>query len=85
MLDALASGIAQSVESADQTFDETLTRFGIEQFLADSFLHLALDEVKGELRRTLTVRKMRFTRHDTGRHPVHITADGLVVAEERVP
>lgn len=62
-----------------------LTRFGVEQFLADSFLHLALDEVKGELRRTLTVRKMRFTRHDTGKHPVHITADGLVVAEERVP
>lgn len=61
-----------------------LTRFGVEQFLADSFLHLALDEVKGELRRTLTVRKMRFTRHDTGRHPVHITTEGIVVAEERV-
>jgi len=61
-----------------------LTRFGVEQFLADSFLHLALDEVKGELRRTLTVRKMRLTRHDTGRHPVHITANGIVVAEERV-
>ena len=61
-----------------------LTRFGVEQFLADSILHLALDEVKGELRRTLTVRKMRLTRHDTGRHPVHITTDGIVVAEERV-
>jgi len=61
-----------------------LTRFGIEQFLADSFLHLALEEVKGELRRTLTVRKMRFTKHDTGKHPVHITPSGLVVAEERV-
>lgn len=61
-----------------------MTRFGIEQFLADSFLHLALEDVKGELRRTLTVRKMRFTRHDTGKHPVHITSDGLVVSEERV-
>jgi len=61
-----------------------LTRFGMEQFLADSFIHLALDEVKGELRRTLTVRKMRFTKHDTGRHPVHVMRDGLVVAEERV-
>lgn len=61
-----------------------LTRFGIEQFLADSFLHLALEDVKGELRRTLTVRKMRFTKHDTGKHPVHITRDGLVVAAERV-
>ncbi len=61
-----------------------LTRFGVEQFLADSFLYLGLDEVKGELRRTLTVRKMRFTRHDTGKHPVHITREGLIVAEERV-
>ncbi|HEV8595965.1 MAG TPA: ATPase domain-containing protein [Thermoplasmata archaeon] len=61
-----------------------LTRFGVEQYLADSFLHLALEEMKGELRRTLTVRKMRFTKHDTGKHPVHITRDGLVVAEERV-
>ena len=61
-----------------------LTRFGVEQFLADSFVHLALEDVKGELRRTLTVRKMRFTKHDTGKHPVHVTRDGLVVAEERV-
>jgi KaiC/GvpD/RAD55 family RecA-like ATPase len=61
-----------------------MTRYGVEQFLADSFLHLALEDVKGELRRTLTVRKMRFTKHDTGKHPVHITRDGLVVAEERV-
>ncbi|MEK6852157.1 MAG: ATPase domain-containing protein, partial [Candidatus Thermoplasmatota archaeon] len=61
-----------------------MTRYGVEQFLADSFLHLALEDVKGELRRTLTVRKMRFTKHDTGKHPVHMTRDGLVVAEERV-
>ena len=61
-----------------------LTRFGVEQFLADSFLHLSLEDVKGELRRTLTVRKMRFTKHDTGKHPVHVTRDGLIVAEERV-
>ena len=61
-----------------------LTRYGVEQFLCDSFLHLALEDVKGELRRTLTVRKMRFTKHDTGTHPVHITRDGLIVAEERI-
>jgi len=61
-----------------------LTRYGVEQFLADSFLHLALEDVKGELRRVLTVRKMRFTKHDTGKHPVHVTRDGLIVAEERV-
>ena len=61
-----------------------MTRYGVEQFLSDSFLHLAMEEVKGEFRRTLAVRKMRFTKHDTGKHPVHITRDGLIVAEERV-
>ena len=47
-----------------------LTRFGVEQFLADSFIYLGLEEIKGDLRRTLTVRKMRFTRHDAAKHPV---------------
>ncbi len=71
--------VAESPES------QTLTRFGVEQFLADSFVHLGLEEVRGDLRRTLTVRKMRFTKHDTAKHPVHITANGLaVLAEEKV-
>ena len=59
-----------------------LTRFGIEQFVADSFIHLDLEEVKGDLRRTLTVRKMRFTRHDASKHPVHITSHGMVVLDD---
>ena len=64
---------------------QALTRYGVEQFLCDSFIHLGLEEVHGELRRTLTVRKMRFTRHDTAKHPFHITATGLnVLAEEKV-
>ncbi len=64
---------------------QALTRYGVEQFLCDSFIYLGLEEVHGELRRTLTVRKMRFTKHDTAKHPFHITATGLnVVAEEKV-
>ena len=59
-----------------------LTRYGIEQFVADSFIHLGLEEVKGDLRRTLTVRKMRFTRHDASKHPVHIGSNGLVVLDQ---
>lgn len=62
-----------------------LTRFGIEQFVADSFIVLGLDEVKGELRRTVTVRKMRFTKHDTGKHPFFITSRGIEISpDERV-
>jgi len=60
----------------------TMTRYGVEQFVTDSFVHLGLEEVKGELRRTLTVRKMRFTRHDTAKHPFHISSSGLTVAAD---
>jgi len=64
---------------------QTLTRYGVEQFVTDSFVHLGLEEVKGELRRTITVRKMRFTRHDTAKHPFYISSTGLnVVADEKV-
>lgn len=59
-----------------------MTRFGVEQFVADSFVYLGLEEVHGDLRRTLTVRKMRFTRHDASKHPVHITPSGMVVLDE---
>ncbi len=70
---------------AESPENQALTRHGVEQFLCDSFIHLGLEEVRGELRRTLTVRKMRFTKHDTAKHPFHITATGLnVVAEEKV-
>ncbi len=62
-----------------------LTRWGFEQFITDSFIHLGLEEAKGELRRTITIRKMRYTKHDTGKHPLRITSKGIVVeADERV-
>ena len=62
-----------------------LTRWGFEQFVADSFIHLGMEETKGELRRTVTVRKMRFTKHDTMKHPLRITQKGIVIeADERV-
>ena len=71
--------ITESVEGVG------LTRWGFEQFVADSFIHLGLEETKGELRRTITIRKMRFTKHDTVKHPLRITQAGIVVeADERV-
>ncbi len=76
---------ATTILIAEAPDGSALTRSGVEQFLADSFTFLGLEEVRGDLRRTVTVRKMRFTKHDTAKHPVHITAGGLtVVAEEKV-
>jgi KaiC/GvpD/RAD55 family RecA-like ATPase len=59
-----------------------LTRFGIEQFIADSFIYLGLDNVKGELRRTIVVRKMRLTNHDVCVHPFLITNKGMKVSSD---
>lgn len=59
-----------------------LTRYGIEQFIADSFITFGLEDVKGELRRTVTVRKARFTRHDTATHPFLISNTGIDVSHE---
>jgi len=62
-----------------------LTRFGVEQFLADSFIVLGLEEIKGELRRTITIRKMRFSDHDTAKRPFHITKRGIeIFVQEKV-
>jgi KaiC/GvpD/RAD55 family RecA-like ATPase len=68
--------ITESVENG------ALTRYGIEQFIADSFINLGLEDVKGELRRTITVRKMRFTKHDTTKHPMLISQTGITVSAD---
>lgn len=67
-------------ESLNETGD--LTRYGVEQFIADSFINLGLERVGTELRRTITVRKMRFTRHNTKVHPLLITNNGIVIEAE---
>jgi KaiC/GvpD/RAD55 family RecA-like ATPase len=59
-----------------------LTRYGVEQFIADSFIVFGLEDMKGELRRTVTVRKMRFTKHDTMKHPMLITSSGISVSAD---
>lgn len=59
-----------------------LTRFGVEQFIADSFIFLGLDNVKGELIRTVVVRKMRLTHHDIVVHPFLITGKGIKVSSD---
>jgi KaiC/GvpD/RAD55 family RecA-like ATPase len=67
-------------ESLNETGD--LTRYGVEQFIADSFINLGLERVGTELRRTITVRKMRFTRHNTKVHPLLISNNGIVIEAE---
>jgi len=60
------------------------TQTDVEQFIADSMIFLGYRSVKGEYRRTLTVHKMRYTRHDPYKHPFLITPDGIEVDFEEV-
>ncbi len=51
---------------------------------ADGIIRLDLDEVEGELRRSLIVWKMRGTKHSMKRHPFEITDRGIVVYPQKV-
>jgi KaiC/GvpD/RAD55 family RecA-like ATPase len=61
---------------------EDLTKFGVEQFIADSFIYLGLEKIKGELVRTILVRKMRLTNHDISVHPFMIAKKGIRVSSD---
>ncbi|UCE38079.1 MAG: ATPase [Thermoplasmata archaeon] len=67
-------------ESLNESGD--ITRYGVEQFIADSFINLGLERISGELRRSITIRKMRFTRHNTKVHPLLVTETGIVIEPE---
>lgn len=50
----------------------------------DGIIRLDLDEVGGELVRSLIIWKMRGTKHDMRRHPFEITDKGIIVQHNRV-
>jgi len=59
---------------------KTLSKFGIEEFLADSIIVLHyLEFAAGNVPRSLTIRKMRRTNHGTDIYPLIITKKGLVI------
>jgi len=50
----------------------------------DGILRLDLDEIEGELKRSMIIWKMRGTKHDMRRHPFDITDKGIVIYPEKV-
>ena len=50
----------------------------------DGIIRLDLDEIDGELKRSLIVWKMRGTSHSMRRHPFEITDRGIVVHHDKV-
>uniref|UniRef100_A0A7J3ZKM0 UPF0273 protein ENM78_04315 n=1 Tax=Fervidicoccus fontis TaxID=683846 RepID=A0A7J3ZKM0_9CREN len=50
----------------------------------DGIIRLDLDEIEGELVRSLIIWKMRGTKHDMKRRPFSITDEGIVVHKDKV-
>ena len=51
---------------------------------ADGIVRLDLDEIDGELKRSLIVWKMRGTKHSMRRHPFDITDKGIIVCHNKI-
>jgi len=51
---------------------------------ADGIIRLDLDEINGELKRSIIVWKMRGTAHSMKRHPFEITDKGLIVKPKEI-
>ncbi len=59
---------------------KSLSKFGVEEFIADGIIVLHyLDYAASNVPRTLTIRKMRRTNHGTDVYPIKITKKGLLI------
>ncbi|MHA1754835.1 MAG: ATPase domain-containing protein, partial [Candidatus Odinarchaeia archaeon] len=56
-----------------------LSRFDIEEFVADGIILLILEEEDGKYVRKIVIRKMRGTNHDMSEHYFKITENGIVI------
>ena len=61
----------------------TLSRFGVEEFVADGVISLDTTSTGNELRRAITVWKMRGMNHSSKAHPYTITGRGISAAKSR--
>ena len=67
-----------------ETMEGKDSKYGVEEFIADSLIRLDYESTEGEYRRTLTVRKMRFTKHDPMKHPFLIMDGGIEISPDEV-
>ncbi|MEM5778568.1 MAG: ATPase domain-containing protein [Candidatus Aenigmatarchaeota archaeon] len=58
---------------------ESLSRFGVEEFVTDSVIVLYYNRVGSQFSRSLTIWKMRNSEHSNKIHPYKITNKGIVV------
>jgi KaiC/GvpD/RAD55 family RecA-like ATPase len=68
-----------TTEVTESSTVSKLSRFGVEEFLADSIVLLTFESMGGQFSRSLMVRKMRRTKNDEDIHPLEVSDKGLVV------
>jgi len=64
--------------------ERKLSRFGMEEFVADSVIKIHYTGIGGEQFRNVEIRKMRRTDHSQGFHPLIFTKNGLSVKGEPI-
>ncbi|MEM0475632.1 MAG: ATPase domain-containing protein [Candidatus Norongarragalinales archaeon] len=69
----------ETPESAVGSGAMHLSRYGVEEYIADGVILLSTLAIGSQVNRALYVRKMRGTKHDMGVHPMEITEKGIVV------
>ena len=65
-----------------EMWDDRLTRYGVEEHVGDSLVVLGFEQKENQMDRSIHIRKMRFTDHDTSFRPIEITDEGMVVHNE---
>ncbi len=63
---------------------QQISRFGVEEFIADGVILLLLNSKGSELTNAIWVRKMRGTKHDKKMHPFKFGENGIVVYSKEV-
>ncbi len=58
---------------------DQVSRYGVEEFIADGVILLKLSQEGSELSNKILVRKMRGTDHDKGEHPFRFEDNGLKI------
>jgi len=58
-----------------------LSRFGVEEYLADGLIQVKIEDIEGQLERWLVVRKMRGTNHSLKWHRFSIGRGGITIVE----
>ena len=75
-----AQGVT-SILLTESLEDGSPTRFGIEQYIADTFILLGETEVKKKLTRTIEVRKMRLSKHEKSKRTYEIGEQGIEISK----